>query len=925
VSLIERDEQLACLDRLLACGMTGKGQVALISGAPGTGRTGLLRTFSERAASSGVVLLNATCSRAERALPFGVLSQLFHSTALPAGLMARAARLLAAGNDLGTPTDDDFETVDPRSVRVLHGLCLVLLELAADTPILISVDDIGHADIPSQHCLLHLARRLGSARILTVFTDDVTPPAPASFRAELVRQPSFQRIQVGPLSADGVTAVLTKQFDEATADDLAPQFHAISGGNPLLLNALVDDHRLAAGPCAQGYGMALLSCVHRGDPVVAQVVRALAVLGERSSTAEAGELLTMEPDTVTRAVQSLGTAGLLDHGRFRHPAARAAVLDELTPQDRADLHRRAAKLRHGRGAAAMTVAHHLIQADDSEESWAVDVLLEAGEQARLAHRPRLAADCFKLAFRSSSDADDRAGIRARLARAEWRIDPAAAARHLAPLAEAMRADQLTHRDSIVLVRQLLWHGRMAETVDILNRLREHQSVELRDAELWLTCAYPQLAKRRKEKPTFGTPNADPWLQSAARLAEAMPRELNRETVAMAEQVLRDLHLTRNTSWAEESAMLALLVLVCADKTETAAEWCDQLKTEADIRQASTWQAMFSAARAEIAVRQGDLTGAVRHAHAAMTHMAPKMWGVAIGYPLGSLILACTRMGDFDNAAKHLKLPVDDAMFASRYGLHYRYARGHFKLATGRPQAALADFLECGELMRVWGLDVAGLIPWRSAAAEAHLRMGNADQARRLIYDQLARPGMDGTRARGMALRQLAAASTPNRRPQLLTEALDVFEACGDRFEQARVLADLSREYHGLDENRRARMVVRRAWHMAKMCEAEPLCQELLSVTSDLSAATTNARTTQEITSLTGSERRVASLAVMGYTNREIAAKLYITSSTVEQHLTRVYRKLKVKRRKDLPVDLSHMAHARRPSGQRLGQGGGRAG
>jgi DNA-binding CsgD family transcriptional regulator len=58
-----------------------------------------------------------------------------------------------------------------------------------------------------------------------------------------------------------------------------------------------------------------------------------------------------------------------------------------------------------------------------------------------------------------------------------------------------------------------------------------------------------------------------------------------------------------------------------------------------------------------------------------------------------------------------------------------------------------------------------------------------------------------------------------------------------------------------------------------------------------------------IDSLTGAERRVASLAVAGYTNREIANKLFITASTVEQHLTRVYRKLNVKYRRDLPTDL----------------------
>lgn len=54
-----------------------------------------------------------------------------------------------------------------------------------------------------------------------------------------------------------------------------------------------------------------------------------------------------------------------------------------------------------------------------------------------------------------------------------------------------------------------------------------------------------------------------------------------------------------------------------------------------------------------------------------------------------------------------------------------------------------------------------------------------------------------------------------------------------------------------------------------------------------------------LTVLTDSERRVAELARFGYPNREIACRLFITVSTVEQHLTRIYRKLKVKRKADL--------------------------
>ncbi|WP_367138025.1 helix-turn-helix transcriptional regulator [Saccharothrix sp. HUAS TT1] len=54
-----------------------------------------------------------------------------------------------------------------------------------------------------------------------------------------------------------------------------------------------------------------------------------------------------------------------------------------------------------------------------------------------------------------------------------------------------------------------------------------------------------------------------------------------------------------------------------------------------------------------------------------------------------------------------------------------------------------------------------------------------------------------------------------------------------------------------------------------------------------------------MTELTYSERRVATLAACGHSNRTIALRLHITVSTVEQHLTRVYRKLAVAGRAEL--------------------------
>ncbi|WP_327224722.1 helix-turn-helix domain-containing protein [Kibdelosporangium aridum] len=56
--------------------------------------------------------------------------------------------------------------------------------------------------------------------------------------------------------------------------------------------------------------------------------------------------------------------------------------------------------------------------------------------------------------------------------------------------------------------------------------------------------------------------------------------------------------------------------------------------------------------------------------------------------------------------------------------------------------------------------------------------------------------------------------------------------------------------------------------------------------------------------LTRAELRVAALAAQGCVNREIAERLFITPSTVEQHLTRVFKKLGITGRDFLPTSLS---------------------
>ena len=77
VGLLERDAHLARLAELCQQVSQGHGALALIVGAPGVGKTALLRVACAQAERMGMMALRGRCGEHEQGAPFGALRECF--------------------------------------------------------------------------------------------------------------------------------------------------------------------------------------------------------------------------------------------------------------------------------------------------------------------------------------------------------------------------------------------------------------------------------------------------------------------------------------------------------------------------------------------------------------------------------------------------------------------------------------------------------------------------------------------------------------------------------------------------------------------------------------------------------------------------------------------------------------------------------
>jgi predicted ATPase len=214
---------------------TSRGCVIVVEGSAGTGKSALLRAGSELASASAIRVISARGGELEQDYPFGVIRQL-HEPALRAAPPSERARRLAgaaapAARVLGMAEGEIGAYA--AGFAAMHALYWLTAELAAERPLLVTVDDAHWADSSSLRALDYLARRIADLPVVLIAA--FRPDEPGAQMALLVelRGAAAARVCPAALRPESVARLVRDRIPEA-GQELCEACYGATAGNPLL-------------------------------------------------------------------------------------------------------------------------------------------------------------------------------------------------------------------------------------------------------------------------------------------------------------------------------------------------------------------------------------------------------------------------------------------------------------------------------------------------------------------------------------------------------------------------------------------------------------------------------------------------------------------------------------------------------------------
>ncbi|MFI7062455.1 ATP-binding protein [Kribbella sp. NPDC050124] len=897
-----RRSECESLDRLVANVRAGQGQVLIVRGEAGIGKSALLEYVAGNA--DGCRVAHASGVESEMELPFAGLHQLCAPMLDLAEHLPppqRATLAVAFGLEFGGPPD-----------RFLVGAAVLslLAEVADRQPLLCVIDDAQWLDQASAQALTFVGRRLFADRIGVVF--GVRDPATAP------EWRGFPELVVGGLADEEAGALLDSVVPGRLDEHIRDRIVSETRGNPLALLEL--PRGLTAAELAGGFerpdARPLASQIEQN---FAQRVQLLPPQTQRLLLTAAAEPVGDVP-LLLRALRSLDipvnasgpaeVAGLIELGarvRFRHPLVRSATYRAAVSADRRAVHQALADAIDPTIDPDRRAWHRAQAADQPDEAVAAELIASADRAQR---RGGLAATAAFLqrATELTPDPTTRAGRAVTAAQATMRAGAFEPALKLLVTADEWSPDEL-HQATVNLLRAQIafasGHGATAAQL-LLDAARRLEPLDLQLARD--TYLDAMMAAMFAGVLADGSPQTEVAQAARAAPRPSTPRkhDLLLETLAVSftDGYPAAVPLARDAiaAFADESR---------ADPGDLRWLWLAS-RTAVDLFDFEHWD-VLTARHVQLGRELGDLSqlplvlnsrlhlhlfgGEVPAAAALLAEIRTIADATGIGLaPYGAIGLAVMR-GRVDEATPLIAATLEEVTTRGEgAGMSYtRWANavllnsiGRYPEALASAQAASADPNDLG--VASWSLP---------ELIEAAVRAGQRE---------LGTEALDRLTELAQATGTDWALGLLDRSTALLTPGPDAesgYQWAIDRLGRTRVRMDLARSHLLYGEwlrraGRRqdARAQLRTAYEMLTAAGSDAFAER---ARRELAAAgeAVDERAGRAADVLTAQEAHIAELAGSGLTNAQIGAQMFLSQHTIEWHLRKVFTKLGITSRRQL--------------------------
>jgi DNA-binding CsgD family transcriptional regulator len=899
----------------------------LLEGEAGIGKTTVWMAGVADATARSYLVLSSRPGESEASLSFAGLGDLLDGALerVLAGLPPPQQNALQVALLLKDPAGNV-----PGHRAVCAAFLAVIRALAADGPVVIAVDDLQWLDRPSATVLDYALRRLRAEPVGLLASARVTADSarPAGASLDDVR---LERLRIGPLAVTDFEAAIWASAGARLPRLIIRRVFEASGGNLFygleLARALaraktepLPGEPLPVPTSLQGVLTARIAAL---PAEVQDVLLAASCL--RSPTAELLERAS--GPQAWPAVQSAAAEGVVEaegsRVRFTHPLFASAIYSEAAPWRRREMHR---KLSLIAPSAEERARHQALAAEGPDED-AAAALAEAAHAAAARGAPSAAAELAELAVARTPVELAPARRSRRLAVAEYlyRAGDTARAQHgLEAVVEDMPGGPERAAARLVQARILLHDAGELVALPVLeDALAEASPDRILQARVHISLARTMGGDLR-----YCARHADAGLALAQQAGDhALVRQARAEKLYNDFMLGGDLALEpddmvseqepeRGPSAVEERPVTLLgLCLVRADRFDEARRMLERALQTAQEEGDESSQPVLLAYLADLECWAGNWQVAERYAAQSWQvgeQVDHRAWWAATCY---ARALTDAHLGRIDAARAEAADGLSAAAAAAGddwVEMILSAALGFAELSAGNHGAAEASLSSAAGLAERIGL--AEPAAWRFHAnhIEALINLGDFDRAEELLGWLEGRGRATGRRwtlataARSRGLLRAAQGDTPGA-VQALDEALRHHQHLAMPFELGRTL---------LITGQLQRRTKRKAL-------AKQHLDRALGIFESLPAPMWAARARAELSriglrppaplELTATEERVAALAASGYTNRQVAAALFLSRRTVEDNLARVYRKLGVSSRAELGAAIARREPATPPS------------